>query len=267
MDSPFYYGTIGDLANVTSVDANNTVYNGVINRTWAGGRVWSTWTVQPKDADKYGSLGDHAQDTTDVPYNSTFVLVHRSSQWVKPATRFIAIGNIISEANHKSGRFGKKIMAGTNELASVTVYRAACEDDDYHGVGLVFGRPDEPPTGQYFCVHKSWIDDGQFIPASRRNAINSNDPNAGYKVLRDLGYNGVLARSTEYTHLLTDDLNRGLVLRTVQADPAYIATLKQNSLLSLAAFFVLLVIIIAAAVRISAPKPTFAMIPAQQPTA
>lgn len=44
-----------------------------------------------------------------------------------------------------------------NGHGAVNVYRPYCDDDSFIGIGLVFGRPNTPPKGQYYCVHKNYI--------------------------------------------------------------------------------------------------------------
>lgn len=210
MTNPFYFGTVDDLLYANDRAANNSVYNGVVNWSWAGGRDWCTWAIQPKNSNIYGSFGDYAQEGLGVPQGVRFVLAIKNSPGVRPATRFTPVGNIVSEMNNKRGILGTRVNVNGSLLGTVTVYRPECDDPSYMGIGLVFGRPDEPPTGQYYCVHRGYMRANGFIPTNRQCAISRGDPRGGMGTLTELGWGQYLALSTDDTHLLTNDLMGGM---------------------------------------------------------
>jgi hypothetical protein len=201
MTSPFYYGTVDDLANVQDRGINNKIYNGVINWSWG---------------DENNENGDYVQGNLNPPNGKKFVLARKSSRMVKLATGFLKVGNIISEENTKRGVIGESVKG----LGSVTVYKLLCDDTDYIGIGLVFGRPQTPSKEQYYCVHKDYVRTGKIrIPANRSCAINSRNPDDGNNVLRQLGWDSPLAYATEDTHLITNSINEGIELLEKTEEP------------------------------------------------
>lgn len=208
MTSPFYYANLGELNKVDNVDTHNDIYRTVVNYGWAGDNYVCTWVIQPKDTNLYGSFGDYAQRGFGVPTGNRWILANKKSPAVKVATGFTKVGNIISRRNNDKGQMGERVGG----LASVTVYWPTCSDSNFVGIGLVFGRPDSPPSsGQYYCLHKSYVKWGGPMPENRACAWNSSDPSQGMGILRELGWHQFLTLSTHDTHLLKNE-NISLIL-------------------------------------------------------